>query len=270
MEFVNEFAAVWAALNMELKNPPAPIGDVRVPPGVLTSSNAGVRGADIALDSLLGWPADLILLWDMPNAREPLASAGGATVCANSGALIESADMWRECERSVGVGGVTTVAGLTLKSGGVEGNVVTKSLGFLDLAGEGVFSAGSSESSLSSKICLLRLSFRALPLASGSVAAGPLAILSVSATLVGDVSRLFALNASFSLPTGEGLRLADEGGAFKVCDLEVDGTGESCVFGGGLESTVSVVIRGDEAVKNPICELCAESVGRIDFWRLTG
>jgi hypothetical protein len=54
IELVNEFAAVCAALNMELKNPPAPIGDVRVPPGVLTSSSAGVRGAETALESLLG------------------------------------------------------------------------------------------------------------------------------------------------------------------------------------------------------------------------
>jgi hypothetical protein len=165
----------------------------------------------------------------------------------------------------VGVGGVTTVAGLTLNSGGVEGNFVIKSRGFLDFAGEGVFSAGSSESTLSSKICLLKLSFRALPRASGSVVVGPPSLLSVSAGLVGDVSRLFALNASFSRPTGEGLLLADEGGACNVCDLEVDGTGESCVFCGELEPTVSVVIRGDEAVKYPMWELCAESVGRIDF-----
>ena len=40
-------------------------------------------------------------------------------------------------------------------------------------------------------------------------------------------------------------------------------TGEAELSCGGEESTVSVVISGDEAVRYPMCELCAESVGRI-------
>jgi hypothetical protein len=77
-------------------------------------------------------------------------------VCAESGAFIESMEIGvdgsRVCEGSVGVGGVTTVAG-PLKLGGVKGSFVINECGvFLAFCGDGVFSPGSSTSALSEKI----------------------------------------------------------------------------------------------------------------------
>jgi hypothetical protein len=50
----NEFAAFCAAENIDEKKPPAACGAVSVPPGVFTSSGAGVNGTEVALDNLLG------------------------------------------------------------------------------------------------------------------------------------------------------------------------------------------------------------------------
>lgn len=166
---------------------------------------------------------------------------------------------------SVGVGGVTTVAGLASNTtpGGVLGSLVTRSRGFLAFAGEGVFSPGSAKMGLSSKIWRLRLSFRGRPLSASLVGEGgvypnPRFAFSDSARIwsarpAGEVSVRFTLKASFSLPTGEGLRRADEAGAWSVCEREEgEGfSGELARFSGsgGDESTVSVVMRGDEAVR---------------------
>ncbi len=57
-------------------------------------------------------------------------------------------DGLRVCDESVGVGGVTTVAG-PLNPGGVEGSLVINERVVLVFCGEGVFSPGSSKSALS-------------------------------------------------------------------------------------------------------------------------
>lgn len=123
-----------------------------MPPGVLTSSTAGVRGAEIAFESLLGTPADFIRRCEIPADRIPEESGVGTAVCANSGAVIDSIEMGvdglRVCDGSVGVGGVTTVAG-PLNPGGVEGSWVINERGVLVFRGEGVFSPGSSKSAWS-------------------------------------------------------------------------------------------------------------------------
>lgn len=77
------------------------------------------------------------------------------------------------------------------------------------------------------------------------------------------------MNASFNRPTGEGLLRPDAaGGAFSVLDraefVEAGIVGALSVVVNGEESSVSVVMRGEEAVKYPICDWCGVSVGLLE------
>ena len=112
-------AAFCAAEKTEEKNPPAagayfgalPVGTA----GVLVSSSVGVSGAEIALESLLGWPtadADLARRCDIifPEGltTTPVCSPGGPL----AGTSFRFGDACGVIERgSVGVGGVTVVRG---------------------------------------------------------------------------------------------------------------------------------------------------------------
>jgi hypothetical protein len=74
--------------------------------------------------------------------------------------------------------------------------------------------------------------------------------LSVSPPGLGEAVRRVGVKASFSLPTGETPRLCG------VVSLVLVVAKES------TESTVSEVIRGDERVSSPACELCGDMPGR--------
>ena len=109
---LNVFAALWAAVKTDEKNPPDEPGEpctfgVRAP-GVFISSMVGVKGAMIEFERRLGtWVAesDLALLWmlafgvvndPVPLLGEPLVGDVLSLLCSN-----------------VGVGGVTVVRGVS-------------------------------------------------------------------------------------------------------------------------------------------------------------
>lgn len=106
IELVTWFAAFWAAEMKDVKKPPPGPGAVMEPPGVLSSSGVGESGPDaIAAANLLeGLFVDRARLCDsMPEGE------------ANrlDGEPLEEASSFPEAvsERSVGVGGVTSVVG---------------------------------------------------------------------------------------------------------------------------------------------------------------
>ena len=91
--------------------------------------------------------------------------------------------------------------------------------------------------------------------------------LSVSPPGLGEAVRRVGVKASFSLPTGETPRL---GGAVSLVWAELLSVEVSestrvasvVVAKESSESTVSEVIRGEERVSRPACELCGDMPGR--------
>lgn len=109
-------AAFCAAEKKEVKKPEVAVsgeGCVRVPPGVLSSSAVGVRGALVEVESLLGSFADCALRCLMLSME--LGRGLGELLVGELGPRKEV---------SVGVGGVTTVVGVSWRFGGVAGSVV--------------------------------------------------------------------------------------------------------------------------------------------------
>jgi hypothetical protein len=142
-----------------------------------------------------------------------------------------------------------------LTPGGVDGGFVINECGVrLGFLGDGVFSPGSSTSGLSSNTIGPGLPFR-------SCAPCPPCLIGVSFSLslpdsvpAGEVELLRDLKASFRRPTGEGLLRCDaDVGAFSVFDREDDVLEFTedvlSVFVNGPEITVSVVIKGEDAVR---------------------
>jgi hypothetical protein len=91
--------------------------------------------------------------------------------------------------------------------------------------------------------------------------------LSVSPPGLGELVRRVGVKASFSLPTGETPRLCGVVSLVLV-ELVLVEVSESTrvasvvVAKESTESTVSEVIRGDERVSSPACELCGDMPGR--------
>ena len=111
-------AAFCAAEKMPEKNPLALVDWDIVPPGVLTSSKVGVRGAGIDWDSLLDCEPEFARRCLILSTEESFCTRGEmgedviADLLGNVGALNEG---------SVGVGGVTKVVGVSTRFGGVSG-----------------------------------------------------------------------------------------------------------------------------------------------------
>ena len=91
------------------------VGCVRVPPGVLVSSIVGVNGAGIEFESLLGKVCDCARRCLMLSTDDK----GLDGDCFEVG-LVNRANV--ELEGSVGVGGVTSVVGVSGRPGGVSGS----------------------------------------------------------------------------------------------------------------------------------------------------
>ena len=120
-------AAFCAAENTEEKKPLGDWGGTAVPPGVLASSMVGVKGARIELDSLLGgFVAERARLCEiiLPEGETTTSGFG----CAGPGLapfFKLEADAGDKGRASVGVGGVTSVVGASIRFGGVAGIRVT-------------------------------------------------------------------------------------------------------------------------------------------------
>jgi hypothetical protein len=136
---VKVFAAFCAAETQDAKNPLLGVTfrDSDFAEGVLASSIVGVRGAERAFDSLLGWcseaESERMRRWDiiLPDGltKIPLASFLAAEV---SGARV--GDFGVGARESTGVGGVTVVSGaFDPVPGGVVGRSLALSEGRLGL-----------------------------------------------------------------------------------------------------------------------------------------
>jgi hypothetical protein len=92
--------------------------------------------------------------------------------------------------------------------------------------------------------------------------------LSVSPPGLGEAVRRVGVKASFSLPTGETPRLCGVVSLVLVELLSAEVSESTRVASvvvvakESTESTVSEVIRGDERVSSPACELCGDMPGR--------
>lgn len=104
MVVLNWSAAFCATLKTDEKKPLAVVGCVRVPPGVLASSIVGVNGAAIELDNLLGRVCDCARRCLMLSTDE--RDLVGDCFAAGLGGNVAF-------EGSVGVGGVTSVVGVS-------------------------------------------------------------------------------------------------------------------------------------------------------------
>lgn len=181
------------------------------------------------------------------------------------------------CEGSVGVGGVTKVAGPSAP-GGVPGIFVMMGRGVAGFLGEGVFSPGSSNRGLSSKTSgpggaglplEPRLPFRPRP--NVPPIPPPVVFARICSTSASGVTVDFlreGLNASFNRPAGDGLRRCEAVvGAFRVSDRD-----EELVLLTDWElseafkvegASVSAAMRGEERVRYPACDWCGLRVGLL-------
>jgi hypothetical protein len=173
---------------------------------------------------------------------------------------------------SVGVGGVTNVVGASTRFGGVAGSWVMIRWGtderrdVVDCAFSPVYICGGEACNGSSKTFVSRF------FPPNSVPNPPPLVLglalSVPPTVLGDVDLRVGVNASFSLPTGDGdtpllfaamsMVLACRMGASSAEVME--STRVASVVD-PTESIVSEAIKGDDSVRSPACEWCGEMPG---------
>jgi hypothetical protein len=219
----------------EEKKPVALVGCVNVPPGVLVSSTVGVSGSGMAFESLLGSLADCArrcrMLSTELNGRPGGEPGSGFDVTGLlSGKVAESAFA------KVGVGGVTSVVGVSTRFGGVLGSEAVlmrdlprgscfgvsglSSLGRASTAvtcgrisGSGTDTSGSGTETLSStfvgSLASCELTLLLLLFGLNSPPRLPLPLLSDLTESVSPPACLRAsLNAPLSFSPGEGARLS--------------------------------------------------------------
>lgn len=240
------------------------------PPGVLDSSTVGVRGSGIDFESLLGaFVADFARRWLSEPAVEELSRlVADLEACSGVLSLALVADVVLPAvlglASTVGVGGVTNVEGVSDPLGGVEGGSVETgcnrkgSLG-VDLTGSGSVSAASpggvGSGGISSSV---RDPLREplAPFLRNLPSPPPLPVdltESVSPDPFGSVD-LRGTKASFSFPTGEGLRSRDSGDASVVACLgarlpleDCNGwAGSACGLGASRDSAL---MSGEDRVR---------------------
>jgi hypothetical protein len=132
MVVLRVLAAFWAAEKTEEKKPLGDWGGPAVPPGVLTSSSVGVNGADIEFDNLLGgFVAERARRCDImfPEGETTTLGLDCELACFVADFELFVDSVGDTGFMSVGVGGVTSVVGASIRLGGVDGSWVMILLG---------------------------------------------------------------------------------------------------------------------------------------------
>jgi hypothetical protein len=178
---------------------------------------------------------------------------------------------------STGVGGVTKVVGASTVFGGVAGFWVMIRLGpngrreAVGFVSDPVWICGGEATMGSSRIlCSRFFPPNSEPMPPALV---PDLTLSASPPGLGEAERRVGLKASFSLPTGDTPRLLGVVSSVLAVLVEPSSVDVSestrvasvavvAVIAESTESIVSEVIRGEESVRSPACELCGDMPGR--------
>jgi hypothetical protein len=201
-----------------------------------------------------------------------LGFAGGAPFLVPS--LVSEGNAVGIAFPSVGVGGVTSVVGASIRFGVAAGSWVMMRLGAVerrdvaDRAWSPEYICGGEACSGSSKTLVSRF------FPPNSVPSPPPLELglagSVAPTVLGDVDLLLGVKASFSLPTGDGdtpLLLAAVSMVFAcrtdASSAEVTEPARAPSVVDAIESMVSEAIRGEDRVRSPECDGCGEMPGLL-------
>ena len=175
---------------------------------------------------------------------------------------------------STGVGGVTKVVGASTVFGGVAGIWVMIRLGpndrrdAVDCVSDPVWICGGEATIGSSRtLCSRFFPPKSAPMPPALL---PDRTLSASPPGLGEVPRRVGVKASFSLPTGDTPRLLGVVSSVLAVLVEPSSVEVSestrvasvAVVEESTESIVSEVIRGEDSVRSPACELCGDMPGR--------
>jgi hypothetical protein len=175
---------------------------------------------------------------------------------------------------SVGVGGVTSVVGASIRFGGAAGSWVIMRLGAVERR-DGVDRAWSPEYICGGEACSgssKTLVSRFFP--PNNVPSPPPLVLGLAVsgvpTDLGDADLRLGVKASFSLPTGDGdtpLLPAAVSRAFAcrmdASSVEVTESAKVPSVVDAIESMVSEAIRGEDRVRSPECDGCGEMPGLL-------